>query len=136
MVRFLRGKNSFLLSSNVNEVIREVLNILFFYEKISQSQKKDAHNQTKIKKAAFYAHKKHLRGKKSIIRLFTILCFLCFCLVASLCFSCFLCVWDLFVKEIKSLIYITTDIWYGMPAREQYRKDWKREPITGSLLSK
>ena len=104
-----------ILSSNVNEVIRSVLN--FFYEKISRAPKKheNPHNRTKIKKAAFYVHKKHLRGRKSIICLFAFLCFLCFCLVASLCFLwffsflcflCFLCflrVWNTFCKKKKSL---------------------------------
>ena len=31
--KFFRGKNSFLLSSNANEVIRAVLNSLFFLQK-------------------------------------------------------------------------------------------------------
>ena len=123
----MRGKNSFLLSSNVNEVIRAVLNSLFFfYEKISHKKKhKNVNKLTKIKKAAFYAHKKQLRGKKSFIHLFVFLCFLCFCAsawlrlcafcafcsVASLYFLCFLgfclvaslclCAWNLFVKKIK-----------------------------------
>ena len=67
-------------SSNVNEVIREILNffIYFCYERISHAQ--NAYRQTKIKKAAFYALKEHLRGKKALIRLFAFLCFLCtFC---------------------------------------------------------
>ena len=111
------------ISSNVNEVL--VLN--FFYEKISLSHTRthtrthkstNAHKRTKIKKAAFYALKKHLRGKKSyslicVFVLFMLLCFclveslrfcafawasfylLCFCLVPSLCF----CAWNLFVKK-------------------------------------
>ena len=79
------------LSSDINEVIRAVLN--FFYEKISHAQNAQiVHKRTKTKKAAFYAHKK---------RLFAYLCFLCF-----LCFFCFcldaylyfLCVQNLFVK--------------------------------------
>ena len=58
------------ISSNINEVIRAVLNfLLFFYEKISHTQKEQKSNQgkaqnankrTKIKNAL----KKHLRGKK------------------------------------------------------------------------
>ena len=45
-------------SSNVNEVIRAILN--FLYPKISQAQKvQNAYKQTKIKNAS----KKHLRGK-------------------------------------------------------------------------
>ena len=81
------------MSSNVNEVIRAVLNSLFiylfiyFYKKISHAQKAPKstksikstkstktqpskstkrYKQTKIKNAL----KKHLRGKKSLIRLF------------------------------------------------------------------
>ena len=54
-------------SSNVNEVIRAVLNLfMFFYEH-------------------FYAYKKHLRGRKSIICLHCFWCFFCF-----LCFLYFL----------------------------------------------
>ena len=38
----------------MNEVIRAILNFLFFYEKISQAQKAHkAYKRTKIKKAAF-----------------------------------------------------------------------------------
>ena len=74
------------LSSNVNEVIRAVLN--FFYEKILHAQNaQNVHKRTKTKKSAFYAHKK---------RLFAYLCFLCFCLDAYLYF---LCVQNLFVKK-------------------------------------
>ena len=74
------------ISSNVNEVIRAVLN--FFYEKILHAQNaQNVHKRTKTKKSAFYAHKK---------RLFAYLCFLCFCLDAYLYF---LCVQNLFVKK-------------------------------------
>ena len=74
------------LSSNVNEVIRAVLN--FFYEKILHAQNaQNVHKRTKTKKSAFYAHKK---------RLFAYLCFLCFCLDAYLYF---LCVQNFFVKK-------------------------------------
>ena len=46
---------------------------------------KNAHKRTKTKKAALNELKKHLRGKKSPIRLFAFLCFLC-------AFCAFLCV--------------------------------------------
>ena len=99
-------------SSNVNEVIRAVLNFILFIKRFhthththahththTHTKHKNVHKRSKIKKAAFYAHKKHLRGKKSPIRLFA---FLCFCLVASWCFWCFWyfwCVQSLFVKK-------------------------------------
>ena len=54
---FLRGsKNSFLLSSNVNEVIRTILNFffIFFFEKILHAQKaQNAYKRTTTNKAAF-----------------------------------------------------------------------------------
>ena len=52
------------MSSDVNEVIREVLNFLFlFYKKILHAQKaQNEHEPTKIRQG-FYALKKHLRGK-------------------------------------------------------------------------
>ena len=73
MVRFLRGKNSFLLSSNVNEVIRAVSDL--FYRKISHTQKsttkhkthkkhKNAQKQTKIKGSVFTCLK-NIKGEKS-----------------------------------------------------------------------
>ena len=83
---------------NTNEIIRAVLNFLFFNKKISHAQKsikstkkhqkhkkapkaqkrnqakiQNANKQTKIK----HALKKHVRGKQSLIRLFAFLCFLC-----------------------------------------------------------
>ena len=57
-------------------------------------------SKQKQKRHCFYAHKKHLRRKKSLIRIFS--------------FLCFLCVQNLFVKKKKvqncpnDLIYITT----------------------------
>ena len=77
-------------SSNINEVIQTVFNfLLFFYEKILHAQRstknhqkhkkhknatkqkhKNANKQTKIRNML----KKHLRGKMSLIRLFTFLC--------------------------------------------------------------
>ena len=37
--------NDYKFSSNVNEVIRPVLNLLFFYDKISQVQKSTKHKK-------------------------------------------------------------------------------------------
>ena len=61
--KFFSGKNSFLLSSNANEVIRAVLNSLFFLQKDfththTQIKAQNAHKETKIKRAAFYPLKK------------------------------------------------------------------------------
>ena len=63
-----------------------------------------------------YAHKKHLRGKKSLIRLFVFLYFSLSVLVLFvLLLGCLfvLCPWNLFVKKIRfktapMIIYITT----------------------------
>ena len=72
-------------SSNVNEVIRAVLNSLYFFTKrFGTHQKHKSINtqpskstkrckRTKIKNAL----KKHLRRRKSLICLFAFLCFLC-----------------------------------------------------------
>ena len=77
-------------SSNINEVIKTVLNVLlFFYEKILHAEKstkkhqmhkkhknitkqkhKYANKRTKIKNTL----EKHLRGKRPLIRLFVYLC--------------------------------------------------------------
>ena len=76
-------------SSNINEVIRAVLNFFFFLRKdfartkkhqkaqkhkkhknATKQKHKNANKRTKIKNAL----KKHLRGKKSLIRLFEFLC--------------------------------------------------------------
>ena len=104
MVTFLRGKNSFLLSSNVNEVIRAISNLFIFFLRkyfthIKSTKSTKCTWANKNKKAAFHALKKHLRRKKSLIRLFAVLCFLWF--LCFLCFFCFLCVWNLFVKKKK-----------------------------------
>ena len=70
------------LSSNLNDVIRAILDF-FIYEKVSQAQKaRNAYKQTKIKNTL----KKHLRGKKSLIRFFA---FLYFCLGAFVPFGAF-----------------------------------------------
>ena len=90
---------------NTNEIIRAVLNFLFFNKKISHAQKSikstkkapkstkkhqkhkkapkaQKRNQAKIQNAnkqtkIKHALKKHVRGKQSLIRLFAFLCFLC-----------------------------------------------------------
>ena len=77
--------NLITFSSNVNEVIREVLNSFFFYKKIlhapkapkalkstktQPSKSRKCYKRTKIKNTL----KKHLTGKKSLIRLFAFLC--------------------------------------------------------------
>ena len=69
---FLRNsKNGFLLSGNVNEVIRAILNFFFFYGNILHAQKaQSAYKRTKTKKQHFYMLKNPLRGRKSLIHLF------------------------------------------------------------------
>ena len=64
-------------SSNINEVIGVILNI--FYEKIPHAQKaqKRTKSEQKTKKTFLNALKKHLRGRKSPIRLFAFLYFFC-----------------------------------------------------------
>ena len=48
-------------SSNVNEVIRTVLNFFFFYKKISHARKaQNAYKRTKIKMAAFFMPLKNI----------------------------------------------------------------------------
>ena len=60
-----------------------------------------------MKKVAFYGLKKHLRGKKSLIRLFEFLCFclgifMIFVLFCAFCtFFIFSCMWNLSVKKIN-----------------------------------
>ena len=99
------GNRNLHKSSNINEVIRTVLNpLLFFYEKISHSPKakkaQKALKGQKVQKAPKVKHrstktqsskstkcykqtkikntlKKHLRGKKLLILLFAFLCFSC-----------------------------------------------------------
>ena len=70
-------------SSIINEVIKSVSNfLLFFYEKILQVQK-STKPLTANKNLTKKAYKKHLREKKSLIRLFV------FCAFAWLCFYAF-----------------------------------------------
>ena len=62
-------------SSNINEVIRAVLNPSFFYKNILHARKApkaQKYNQAKAQNAAQSTSK----GKKSLIRLFAFLCFL------------------------------------------------------------
>ena len=73
----MRGKNNFLLSSNVNEVIRAVLTFFFFLQKdFTRTQGTKTHiSEQKQKRQCFYVLKKHLRGKKSVICLFAFYAF-------------------------------------------------------------
>ena len=73
-----------LVSSNINEGIKAVL---FFKRKdFTRTKSTKTHiSEQKQKRQRFYALKKHLRGRKSLIRLFAFLCFLC-------AFCAFLCV--------------------------------------------
>ena len=88
------------ISSNINEVIRSVLNYFFFFlqkDFTSTKKHKTAYSEQKNKRNTY---KKHLRGKMLLIRLFafcsfTWLCFYDFsafgtfwCLVLFLCFLC------------------------------------------------
>ena len=59
-------------SSNLNEGIRVVLFLL--RKDYTHKKRKNAHKQTKPKKAVLNALKKHLRGRKLLIRLFASLC--------------------------------------------------------------
>ena len=84
------------VSSNINEVIRAILN--FFIQNFHTYKKaQNAYKRTKIKNAP----KKHLRGKQSLIRLFS---FLCFCLSVFVPFSafsafCAFCVCEIFSSK-------------------------------------
>ena len=75
------------ISSNKNEGIRAVLFLLRKDFTCTKSTKTHISEQ-KQKRQHFYALKKHLRGRKSLIRLFAFLCFLC----AFYAFCAFLCV--------------------------------------------
>ena len=60
----LRGHTS----SNVNEAIRAILNLFFFTRKFYTHKKHKTHiSEQKQKRQHFYAHKKHLRGRKSLV---------------------------------------------------------------------
>ena len=67
--------NDYKFSSNINEVIRSVLNFLFFFlqkDFTSTKKHKTAYSEQKIK----ITHKKHLRRKKLLIRLFAFCAFI------------------------------------------------------------
>ena len=96
-----------LLSSNINEVIRSILNflllLLLFFTKRFYKYKKAQNRlqQTKIKKYV----QKISKGKKSLIRLFRICAFAWFCFYAFSVFSAFSACKKYFVKnkEFKRL---------------------------------
>ena len=94
----------------------------FFTRKFHTHKKHKTHiSEQKQKRQHFYAHKKHLRGRESLVwcfvlftlfTLFTLfrlfMLFTLFMLVFAfyaffcfLCFLCFLCVWNLLVKKKK-----------------------------------
>ena len=63
-------------SSNVNEVIRAILNFFFFTQRFYTHKKHKTHiSEQKEKRQRFYALKKHLRRRKSIVRLYTFCAF-------------------------------------------------------------
>ena len=63
--KHLRGRKSLV----VNEGVRTIVSLfLFFYEKILRAQKAQTHtSEQKQKRQHFYADKKHLRGRKSLV---------------------------------------------------------------------
>ena len=75
---------SYVLSVNVRN-LKIIINLI---------RHKNALSEQKQKRQCSSAHKKHLREKKSLIRLFA---FLCFCL-RVLCFLCFFVLLVLFVR--------------------------------------
>ena len=67
--KFFNGKNSFLLSSNVNEVIRAISNFFIFFKRRGFTRTKSAKSQKRLqanknKKAAFFMRLKISKGKK------------------------------------------------------------------------
>ena len=68
-------------SSNIYEVIRVILNIFLRKDSKKAQKAQEAKNRTKseqkTKKTFLNAFKKHLKGRKSPIRLFAFLCFFC-----------------------------------------------------------
>ena len=85
------------MSSNVNEVIRPILNFLFFfYEKILHAQKAQSHNQAKAQKAW-----KAQNANKQINNFFPLKCFYAhknaaFLNFVCLCAFCAFCSYKIF----------------------------------------
>ena len=90
MIQKIHACNRMNFSSNVNEVIRAVLNSLFFFTKIFRTHQKHKKHQKHQKHKKHKKHKnankptkiknaleKHLREEKSLIQLCAFLCFLC-----------------------------------------------------------
>ena len=79
-----------------NEVIKTILSLFFFYKKNLHAQKaQNGYMRTKNKRAAFLCAKKHLRRRKSLIRLFAFCAFYAFYAICVFCaFSAF--AWLLF----------------------------------------
>ena len=92
--------NDYKFNSNISEVIKTVLNTFFFLQKdfTSTKEHKTAYNKQKSKNV----YKKHLREKKSLIRLFTICAFAWLCFYAFSAFSAFSAC-KIFSSKIKSL---------------------------------
>ena len=102
------------ISSNINEVIRAILN--FFIQKLHNHKKaQNAYKQIKIKNAP----KKHLRGKQSLICLFA---FLCVCPSVFVPFSAFCAfnAFQCFLVRVKSF--------------RKKNKDFKIAVITSFIL--
>ena len=89
------------LSSNINEVIKTILD--FFIQKFYRHRSTGRLQANKNKICAY----KYMRRKKSLICLFA---FLFFCLVTSLCYCTFCCVWNLYEKKMFKTALITSFI--------------------------
>ena len=97
----MRGrKNSFLLSSNEWGHQGNFKLLYFFTKRFYTHKKYKKHktpiNERKHKRQRFYALKNHLRGRKSLIRLFTFCAFNAFCAFCAfawlyLCAFCAFC---------------------------------------------
>ena len=97
--------------SNINEVIRVILNLsiyLFFYKKISHTQKaQNAQKQIKIKKGSiFYAHKKHLRERKLLVWCFVLFQFVLFTLFVFFLFFGLFGLFGLFMLFILFVLFV------------------------------
>ena len=109
---FKKSFNKF--SSNIAEVTRTVLNFLFFCDKISQAQRST--NPLTANKNKKNMYKKHLTGKKLIIRYLrfilllscTFMLFVLFVLLVLLVLFCaFLCLWNLIIKKMFKIVLVT-----------------------------